>query len=722
MTTTNPNLLSKKLNVLVYSGAQTYSDWKGNVLTPPAPGNGTTIDAVRHCLYSLRQLLAANYAVIPVTGDMIISEPWTASCALLVIPGGADLPYCRTLNGEGNRRICQFVQRGGAYLGLCAGGYYASKRCEFEVGNKKLEVIGERELAFYPGICRGCVFPGFVYDSENGARAAELKVSKSSLAFGSVSEIFRSYHNGGGVFVDAPKYADRGVAVLASYTEKLKVDSGEGAAAVVYCKVGEGAAILTGPHPEFVFPAKPVDSWELTKPRFAASNLDRNADGPGYGNVVDTLAADDQSRVNFLKACLTKLGLRVNQDSSTVPSLSRLHLSSVDPQGAVGLISKLRDIITVTDGKEYIKDDVDTFHLEEPSFMGMKEVAESLPKVTEEKNGQEGDPDRVVDYNSVIKEIVVHDDTPSSKATPSFNHHAFYANLKEYRAQSKDGIHEFGSNILYGEVVTSTNTLLEKNTQLLRRLPQGFVATATVQLAGRGRGSNVWVSPSGQLMFSTVIKHSVENMNRAPVVFIQYIAAIAIIQGIKRYDKGYENMPVKLKWPNDIYALDPTQPDNKSYTKVAGILVNAHYSSAQYIAVVGIGLNALNTSPTTSLNSLLSSQTSKNGNKPLPPLSLERLLASILTKFESLYIRFLRTGFDQHFLDMYYADWLHMDQIVTLEAEDAVRARIKGITSDYGLLVAEELGWEDQPTGKRWELQSDSNSFDFFRGLVKRKI
>ena len=73
-------------------------------------------------------------------------------------------------------------------------------------------------------------------------------------------------------------------------------------------------------------------------------------------------------------------------------------------------------------------------------------------------------------------------------------------------------------------------------------------------------------------------------------------------------------------------------------------------------------------------------------------------------------------------MDLYYSHWLHMDQIVTLEAEGGVRARIKGITRDYGLLTAEELGWEDRPTGKVWQLQSDSNSFDFFRGLVKRKI
>lgn len=62
------------------------------------------------------------------------------------------------------------------------------------------------------------------------------------------------------------------------------------------------------------------------------------------------------------------------------------------------------------------------------------------------------------------------------------------------------------------------------------------------------------------------------------------------------------------------------------------------------------------------------------------------------------------------------------NQVVALETEGGVRARIKGITRDYGLLLAEELGWEDRKTGKTFELQSDSNSFDFFKGLLKKKV
>jgi biotin--protein ligase len=141
--------------------------------------------------------------------------------------------------------------------------------------------------------------------------------------------------------------------------------------------------------------------------------------------------------------------------------------------------------------------------------------------------------------------------------------------------------------------------------------------------------------------------------------------------------------------------------------------VNSSYSSGSYNLVVGIGINTTNPAPTTSLNAIIPSQ--------LAPFTLEKLLARILTTFETLYRRFCRTGFDKKFQDTYYEHWLHTDQIVTLETEGGVRARILGITSNWGLLRVEELGWEDRPTGKIYELQSDSNSFDFFRGLLKAK-
>ena len=722
-------MATKRLNVLVYSGALSKENWWGNENLMAHSGNGSTVESVRHCLYTLRRLLAPHYAVIPVTGDMLIKEPWTASCAALVFPGGADQGYCRTLNGAGNRRIRQYVERGGVYLGFCAGGYYGSKRCEFEIGNKVLEVVGDRELAFFPGVARGCAFSGFVYHSERGARAAELGVDKNVLTAGSVPNVFKSYYNGGGVFVDAPKFVDQGVEVLASYTEPLAIDSGEGSAAIVYCKVGEGAALLTGPHPEFVILGRPADNWSLTKPRFAAVNLEKKEDVPHFSEVIEALAGDEKHRMDFLKACFIKLGLKVSEEQN-VPSLSRLHLSSIPTSNTADVLGHLQYLIKDdAEGESYLEDDNDKFHIVKPSTWKMVDLAKALPSEETEKTDADqslgNSSDGIIDYNTIVKQILAHtDDVPDSKATPYFNHNAFFANLKHYRGQSSELSDSFGSHLLYGEVVTSTNTLLEKNTRLLRHLPNGFVATATVQVAGRGRGSNVWVSPAGSLMFSTVIRHPIAKMTSSPVVFIQYLAAMAVVNGIKTYDGYlYKDMPIKLKWPNDIFALDPEKGEKnggdrkENYTKIGGILVNSHYNSEEYIAVCGIGLNTANAAPTTSLNQLVPLLQRRG----LQPFTLEKLLARILSCFEDLYTKFLRDGFDRRLEEMYYQDWLHMDQIVTLETEGGARARIKGITRDYGLLMADELGWEDRSTGKTFTLMSDSNSFDFFKGLVKRK-
>lgn len=171
-------------------------------------------------------------------------------------------------------------------------------------------------------------------------------------------------------------------------------------------------------------------------------------------------------------------------------------------------------------------------------------------------------------------------------------------------------------------------------------------------------------------------------------------------------------LPPATNTPKD--ARDPSRPAHeKAYVKIGGILVNSHYSASEYSCVIGVGLNTTNALPTTSLSALLPPK--------VPGFTLEKLLARIVTKFSALYSRFRDTGFDGRFEDMYYRHWLHSDQIVTLDTQGGVRVRIKGISRDWGLLRAEELGWEDRPTGRWVELQSDSNSFDFFKGLLKRK-
>lgn len=465
--------------------------------------------------------------------------------------------------------------------------------------------------------------------------------------------------------------------------------------------------------------------------RFAAVNLSKGEDIPGYDKIVDALAQDDKQRTDFLKACLIKLGLQVNQEAQAVPSLSRLHLTSSNPSDVAELVSTWSDVITLEKGEEHIKGENDTFHLEKPSSWSMSTLTKAVTSIIpgaageSEEGKTDGDTaDRILDFDAVVKRLVPHEtDRPSSKDTPYWNHDAFYSNLAAYQSRTRDTDGDFGRYLLYGEVVTSTNTILEKNPSLLKYLPAGFTATATTQIAGRGRGSNVWVSPPGSLMYSTVLRHSVALSQSAPVVFIQYLAALATVMGVHAYDAGYAKLPVRLKWPNDIYALDPATAAFKAgnsknpsdFAKIGGVLVNSSYQGSEYTLVAGVGVNVANAAPTTSLDALARAH-------GLPPFRAEKLLASILVKFEEMYRRFCREGWSEDLERIYYGYWLHEGQVVTLEQEGGVRARIKGITRDWGLLVAEELGWEDRGTGKVWQLQSDSNSFDFFKGLLKKKL
>jgi biotin--protein ligase len=167
-----------------------------------------------------------------------------------------------------------------------------------------------------------------------------------------------------------------------------------------------------------------------------------------------------------LKACLKKLGLEVSCGTSHVPSLSKIHLSSLHHTEASEILCSFDEIITKDNGEEYIKGDNDLFHLEKPdsrwSMAALSEALSSDLEALKKKKTGRGSPDPTADYSHVPKRVVTHEEAwPEPKETPYFNHSVYYSSLREFRAQEPEA-ETWGDVLMYGEVVTSTNTLLEK--------------------------------------------------------------------------------------------------------------------------------------------------------------------------------------------------------------------------------------------------------------------
>lgn len=169
-----------------------------------------------------------------ISAKEILETDWEQDTRLLIFPGGRDVPYHEALKGAGNRRIQEFVEKGGSFLGICAGAYYGCSLVEFDKGGE-LEVTGQRELGFFPGTAIGPAYgPGtFHYDSEKG--------SKASLISTTDGRAFRAYYNGGCYFENAERFHE--IEVLSYYLEIPGTP-----AAVICAPRGKGKAILTGVH------------------------------------------------------------------------------------------------------------------------------------------------------------------------------------------------------------------------------------------------------------------------------------------------------------------------------------------------------------------------------------------------------------------------------------------------------------------------------------------
>ncbi|XP_046849014.1 biotin--protein ligase-like [Xenia sp. Carnegie-2017] len=257
-----------------------------------------------------------------------------------------------------------------------------------------------------------------------------------------------------------------------------------------------------------------------------------------------------------------------------------------------------------------------------------------------------------------------------------------------------------GHVMIYTDVITSTQTIVNGSLRLLKELPHGLgvVVIARQQTVGKGRGGNAWLSPDGCLSFSFPLEIELNSNLGQRLPFVQHIAALAIVDAVRDIS-GYQDLDFRIKWPNDIYF------GNK--TKIGGILVNSIIQGRCLWAVIGIGINVDNHQPTTCINEIIEQ------HKLSKKISKEELLARILNKMEELVEDFQLNG-PEMFLQKYYSRWLHSESKVRLDNEDGEIVTIKGLDDMGFLCVVNDLN-------EVKTLQPDGNSFDMMKNLITVK-
>jgi biotin--protein ligase len=349
-------------------------------------------------LSTLRSLLLPLYSIQTLTPQALKAQPWSPSCALLVFP-----QFRGGFPSQANPSIKEYVESGGAFLGFGVGAIYTSsaRRTADESKNLLFQVGDKSTITISPTL----------HEEKDPSQSVVIATPDEELVKG-VND------NRSNRFVGFEE--TKGVKILAKYHGD---DDGASIAGLT-CHCGKGTVALWAPNLE-----TPLEE-----------------------------ALSEQRRLALLKSTLLSLNLQLPQNLETevlshpLPQYLTAHPSKPT------IISKITDSIAAPlDGSQLsvFEDKGDTFH-----FHRLEE-SENLEKETREEP-QSSDPSKWQPKHIIL----CSDALPDRRRTPLFDIELYYKSLSA--ARKKEGGSEIavpwgmGDALLYGEVVTSTQTLLEK--------------------------------------------------------------------------------------------------------------------------------------------------------------------------------------------------------------------------------------------------------------------
>ncbi|CAK9823781.1 Biotin--protein ligase [Anthophora retusa] len=259
---------------------------------------------------------------------------------------------------------------------------------------------------------------------------------------------------------------------------------------------------------------------------------------------------------------------------------------------------------------------------------------------------------------------------------------------------------ELGRLVIYADVMTSSMDALSG-----LQLEHGLAVIVRQQTNGRGVSKNMWLSPEGCAMFTLQLHIPTDTVLGNRISILQHLVAVAIVTAIRSLP-GYEEIDLRLKWPNDIYA--------GNNIKIGGMIVNTQMISGLNVCNVGVGMNLFNEEPTCCINEIID-MFNNTYRKNLKMISYEHYFAIVFNEIER-WLNIVQSGNVDDFLDAYYTYWIHTDAVVTVLSASGMsqNAKILGI-DDFGYL---RVRGED---GTIFTVHPDGNTFDCLKGLIAPK-
>ena len=228
-----------------------------------------------------------------------------------------------------------------------------------------------------------------------------------------------------------------------------------------------------------------------------------------------------------------------------------------------------------------------------------------------------------------------------------------------------------GKTVHFARETDSTNLWIKRLAK--EGAPEGTLAVAEFQSAGRGRLGRSWEVPEGTSVMMSILLRPEFEPQYAPTLTL--VMGMAVAKAVKNL--GFD---VSIKWPNDVVV---------SHKKICGILTEMGVRDGKIdYAVIGVGINVNIKEFPEEMADKATSLYLESGRE----FERNRIPGLVMEAFEEYYEKFAATCDLSGLKEEYEGILANYNQPVRVLAKEPYEGIARGITDSGELLVEKEDG------------------------------